>query len=194
MTVDGPANRVEEVDVERVAMGPGNERGNAFTTRRTVLGSESAAQRDADPARNRAWHIVNPGRRNRVGRPVGYALTPQGLPTLLADPGSSIARRAAFATRHLWVTRYHPDERYSAGDLVNQHAGGAGLPAYAAADRGLDGEDIVVWHTFGLTHAPRLEDWPIMPVDRAGFTLKPAGFFDRNPTLDVPPADAARCH
>ena len=25
-----------------------------------------------------------------------------------------------------------------------------------------------------------------MPVDYAGFTLKPAGFFDRNPTLDVP--------
>jgi primary-amine oxidase len=25
-----------------------------------------------------------------------------------------------------------------------------------------------------------------MPVDYAGFTLKPHGFFDRNPTLDVP--------
>jgi primary-amine oxidase len=44
----------------------------------------------------------------------------------------------------------------------------------------------VVWHTFGLTHFPRTEDWPIMPVDRTGFTLKPTGFFDRNPTLDVP--------
>jgi primary-amine oxidase len=26
-----------------------------------------------------------------------------------------------------------------------------------------------------------------MPVARCGFTLKPTGFFDRNPTLDVPP-------
>ena len=43
-----------------------------------------------------------------------------------------------------------------------------------------------MWHTFGLTHFPRPEDWPIMPVDYAGFTLKPVGFFDRNPTLDVP--------
>ena len=25
-----------------------------------------------------------------------------------------------------------------------------------------------------------------MPVDRCGFVLKPVGFFDRNPTLDVP--------
>ncbi|MCR6483671.1 primary-amine oxidase [Amycolatopsis sp. OK19-0408] len=194
MTVDGVRNQVEEIDVERVPIGPGNPRGNAFTTRRTVLATESEAQRDADPARNRVWHIVNPERENRLGRPVGYALLPEGLPTLLADPRSSIASRAGFATKHLWVTRYDPAERYSAGDFVNQHAGGAGLPAYAAQDRPLAGEDVVVWHTFGLTHVPRPEDWPIMPVDYTGFTLKPVGFFDRNPTLDVPPSANAHCH
>jgi hypothetical protein len=26
-----------------------------------------------------------------------------------------------------------------------------------------------------------------MPVERIGFVLKPDGFFDRNPALDVPP-------
>jgi primary-amine oxidase len=192
MTVDGTANRVEEVDVVRVPMGEGNLRGNAWTVRHTVLGSERAAQRDAAPQLNRTWHVVNPDKRNQVGEPVGYALFPEGLPTLLADPESSVARRAAFATRHLWVTRYDPAERYSAGDFVNQHAGGAGLPAYTAADRDLDGQDVVLWHTFGLTHVPRPEDWPIMPVDRTGFVLKPVGFFDRNPTLDVPPS-AGHC-
>ncbi|MDF2583647.1 MAG: tyramine oxidase, partial [Mycobacterium sp.] len=34
--------------------------------------------------------------------------------------------------------------------------------------------------------------WPIMPVDYTGFKMKPDGFFDRNPTLDVPPS-GARC-
>jgi primary-amine oxidase len=53
-------------------------------------------------------------------------------------------------------------------------------------DRDIDGEDIVVWHTFGLTHFPRPEDWPVMPVDYAGFKLKPQGFFDRNPALNIP--------
>lgn len=24
---------------------------------------------------------------------------------------------------------------------------------------------------FGITHIPRLEDWPVMPVDRIGFML-----------------------
>ena len=193
MTVDGTANRVDEVEVVRVPMGPDNQRGNAFTTSTTTLATESAAQRDASPATNRVWHIVNPERTNHVGQPVGYGLFPEGLPTLLSDPGSSIARRAAFATRHLWVTRYDPAERYAAGDFVNQHSGGSGLPEYAAADRDIDGQDLVVWHTFGLTHVPRPEDWPIMPVDYTGFKLKPIGFFDRNPTLDVPASTSAHC-
>ena len=39
------------------------------------------------------------------------------------------------------------------------------------------------------------EDGPVMPVDYTGFTLKPVGFFDRNPALDVPPSGAGgHCH
>jgi primary-amine oxidase len=86
------------------------------------------------------------------------------------------------------VTRYDPAERYPAGDFVNQHPGGAGLPAFIAGDRDIDGTDIVLWHTFGPTHVPRPEDWPVMPAARCGFTLKPTGFFGRNPALDVPPS------
>ncbi|WP_406335217.1 primary-amine oxidase [Streptomyces sp. NBC_00203] len=191
MTLDGTINRVEEVDAARVPIGPDNPRGNAFSLRRTPLTRESEAQRSADASVDRVWHISNPTELNRLGHPVGYALFPEGKPALLADPASSVAARAAFATKHLWVTRYDPAERYPAGDFVNQHPGGAGLPAYTAADRDIDGQDIVVWHTFGLTHAPRPEDWPIMPVDYTGFKLKPVGFFDRNPTLDVPPNASA---
>ncbi|MFC7344381.1 primary-amine oxidase [Saccharopolyspora griseoalba] len=194
MAVDGPANLVEEVEVERVPAGPDNPRGNAFSKRHTPLRSESEAQRRADNRRGRVWHITNPSSRNRLGDPVAYALFPEGNPELLAAEESSIRRRAEFATRHLWVTRYDPAERYAAGDFVNQHPGGAGLPAYAADDRDIDGQDLVVWHTFGLTHFPRPEDWPIMPVDHTGFKLKPVGFFDRNPTLDVPPSGGKSCH
>ncbi|MCF2527932.1 primary-amine oxidase [Yinghuangia sp. KLBMP8922] len=186
MTVDGTANAVDEVDAVPAPIGPDNPYGNGFRAQRTRLSRESEAARLADGSRGRVWHIVNPEVRNRLGQNVGYALHPQGLPVLLADEQSSIRARAAFAAKHLWVTRYDPAERFPAGDLVNQHPGGAGLPAWTAADRDIDGQDIVLWHTFGLTHFPRPEDWPVMPVDYAGFTLKPVGFFDRNPTLDVP--------
>jgi primary-amine oxidase len=186
MTVDGVDNAVDEVQLERLPMGPDNPHGNAFTRRVTRLARESDGARTADASVGRTWHVVNPARRNRFGQPVAYALYPQGPPLLAADPAASISRRAAFATRHLWVTRYHPAQRYAAGDLPNQHPGGAGLPAYVAADREIDGRDIVLWHTFGMTHFPRPEDWPVMPVAHCGFALRPVGFFDRNPILDLP--------
>ncbi|MEV6557449.1 primary-amine oxidase [Nocardia sp. NPDC051756] len=188
MMVDGHRNRVEEVESARVPIGPDNPHGNAFTWQRSTLARESDAQRLADNRVGRVWRISNPEVHNRLGLPVSYVLHPEGKETLLAADESPIAKRAAFATKSLWVTRFDPAQRYAAGDFVNQHPGGAGLPEYVAGDRPLDNEDLVVWHTFGLTHFPRPEDWPIMPVDYTGFVLKPVGFFDRNPTLDVPGA------
>jgi primary-amine oxidase len=193
MTVDGVRNAVDEVDVARFPVGPDNPYGNAFGRGATRIARESESGRVADGSRGRTWRISSSERTNRLGQPTAYVLRPEDGPTLLADESSSIARRAAFATRHLWVTRYDPAERYPAGEFVNQHPGGAGVPAWTAADRDLDGEDVVLWHTFGVTHVPRPEDWPVMPVDTCGFVLRPHGFFDRNPTLDVP-SSAAACH
>ena len=187
MTVDGLANAVDEIDVSGCPVGPDNPYGNAIAAQVTRLGRESEAARRADASRGRTWRVVSTEQVNRFGQPVGYTLYPEAAPTLLADPASSVHARAGFATNHLWVTRYDPAQRYPAGDFVNQHPGGAGLPAFIAGDRDIDGADIVLWHTFGPTHFPRPEDWPVMPVARCGFTLKPAGFFGRNPTLDVPP-------
>ncbi len=190
MMVDGLANAVDEVDAVRVPIGPGNEHGNGFTFSRTRLSTEADAAREADASVGRAWHIVNTEKQNRLGQPTGYVLHPTQTPTLLADPSSSIASRAEFATKHLFVTQYDPAEKYAAGDYVHQNPGGDGLTKYRAADRSVDGEDIVLWHTFGPTHFPRPEDWPVMPVDHAKFTLKPYGFFDRNPVLNVPASTA----
>lgn len=194
MNLDGPCNAVDEVDAQRLPVGPDNAYGNAFTRVSTRLARESDAVRTSDFAVGRVWRISNPRSRNRLGQPVGYTLVPRANPMLLADPSSSIARRAAFATRQLWVTRYDAAERYPAGEWVNQHRG-AGLPEYVANDRSIDGTDIVVWHTLGSTHFPRTEDWPVMPVQSTGFVLMPSNFFDRNPALDVPPTPGGpSCH
>jgi primary-amine oxidase len=187
MTVDGVANAVEEVDLHGLPVGPGNPFGNAIAQTVTRLRSEAGAARRCDASRARTWRVLSTERVNGYGRPASYTLYPDAAPVLLADPSSAVSARAGFATNHLWVTRYDPAQRYPAGDFVNQHPGGAGLPGYAAADRDIDGADIVLWHTFGPTHFPRPEDWPVMPVARCGFTLKPTGFFDRNPALGVPP-------
>ena len=52
----------------------------------------------------------------------------------------------------------------------------------------------MLWHTFGATHIVRTEDWPVMPVEYTGFTLKPVNFFDRNPALDLPRNANAASH
>jgi primary-amine oxidase len=191
--IDGLDNVVDELEAVRVARGPGNESGTGFTQSRTRLRRESEAQRVAAPSSGRVWFVGSASQRNRLGAPTGWVLYPEGGPLLLADEASDIHGRATFATKHLWVTPYATDERYPAGDLVNLHPGGAGIPAWTAADRDIDGTDIVLWHTFGLTHFPRIEDWPVMPVDTAGFVLKPHGFFGANPTLDIPAMNADHC-
>jgi primary-amine oxidase len=109
----------------------------------------------------------------------------------MAQPESTVHGRATFATKHLWATAFAADEQFPAGPYPNAHAGGAGLPAWTRADRDLDGTDLVLWHVFGPTHVPRPEDWPVMPVDYSGFTLRPYGFLDRNPALDLPDGKAA---
>ena len=99
------------------------------------------------------------------------------------------AARGGVARNHLWVTAYDSAERYAAGDYPNQQPGGDGLPRYVQQNRLLEGTDLVVWYTFASTHVVRPEDWPVMPVEVVGFSLKPAGFFNGSPALDVPAAE-----
>jgi primary-amine oxidase len=191
--VDGAPNSVYEVEAETVPPGPDNPWKNAFRPKVTRLDTEAVAQRDMNAATSRSWRIVNEHSRNRLGKPVAYKLIPtMSTPTMLAHPDSSVGRRAGFARHNLWVTPYAPDERRAAGEYPNQSVGG-GLPDWTAADRPIVDTDVVVWYTFGVTHFVRPEDWPVMPVEYTGFLCTPYGFFDRNPTLDLPPSGGA-CH
>jgi primary-amine oxidase len=188
MAVDGPLNRVVEVDSESVPRGPENPAGNAWRTVRTVLERESQAQRTIDPLKGRFWRIENSEKLSALGDPVGYKLMPGENVAPMYSPDADYAPRAGFTKAHLWVTKHDPAERFGAGEYPNQHPGGEGLPAFAASDEPIAGEDIVVWYVFGAHHVVRPEDWPVMPVAHLGFKLKPAGFFDGNPALDMPPS------
>lgn len=85
-------------------------------------------------------------------------------------------------------TPFCSDERFAAGDYPNQSGGGDGLARWTQADRSIDSTDVVFWYTFGHTHLPRPEDYPVMPAAYIGFLLKPSGFFGLNPANDLPPA------
>ena len=184
--LDSGPSRVIEEEAVRLPISKDNPRGNAFTRSHKVLATEQQAVRDNNLSAGRTWVVTNPESKNYLGKPVGYKLMSQGLPTLLAAEGSSIHRRAEFASKALWVTQRDASHRYPTGDFVNQNPGADGIGSWIEDDKNIDGEQISLWHTFALTHFPRTEDWPMMPVDTVGFTLRPEGFFDRSPVLDVP--------
>jgi primary-amine oxidase len=110
---------------------------------------------------------------------------------LLADPSSYHARRAEFADHAIWLTKYADGELFSGGKFTNQSRGGAGIKSFVAktAEDNVKNEDIVVWHSFSLTHIPRIEDFPVMPCEIITVALKPSNFFSANPALDVPASE-----
>ena len=184
---DAPMSVLETNAVPLAADDPDNPYGTAFRAETTLLKTEQLAQREVNPASSRSWKVVSTKVSNRLGKPIGYKLLPAASPVLYANDSSATAKRAAFAKHNLWVTPYSDQELSAAGDFTNLHGGGEGLPQWTKNNRSTADTDIVMWHTVGVTHIPRPEDWPVMPVEYCGFHLLPSGFFDRNPALDLPP-------
>ena len=196
MEVDGPNNTVTECDTFALPTGPENPHGNAFYVQETPLTTELQAQRDFEFATMRYWRITNPNVSNWVGKPVAYKLEARSPVHPYTHPDSPSGKRGRFLQHQLWVTPFAASERYPAGEYVNQSTGDDGLSAWTAKDRPIENTDIVVWHSFGIHHLPRPEDFPVQPCVTCGFTLMPSGFFDQNPVVDLPRMTntASCCH
>lgn len=195
MAVDGNKNTVSEVDVVPQAFClEKNPYGNAFYVVETVLSSESDGVRVYDSNKARSWRISNAeGKVNPItGKSVSYKLYPftrgAAQPALLTDKHKcAVNHKGSFANASLWVTPYTEAERFPAGEYTPQALEFHGLPNWIKANRKIEGADIVLWHAFGVTHIPRVEDFPVMTCETTGFSLKPDGFFLGNPTIDMEP-------
>lgn len=187
MDIDGGGNTVTEHEFVPRPWGTDNPYGNVFDTKTRVLSRELDAPAVADGVTGRYWKVSNPNETNSVGKAPGYKLSVMPSPLMLAQEGSTVRGRGGFATKHIWVTAFDPDEKYASGDYPNVHAGGDGLPKYVQQNRPIENADVVLWHSFGHTHVCKPEDFPIMPVEYAGFTLKPNGFFASNIAMNLPP-------
>ncbi len=197
--LDGINNSVQRVDVVPDEPGPANPHGNAFRARSTTLETEKQARDHLKLETARTWRVVNPNVLNAVGEPVGYKLLPMDNSLPMASTDAWWRRRAGFVNYHVWVTPFDASERFAAGDYPNQSTGGDGLVKWTERDRPIANTDVVLWYTFGHTHIPRPEDYPVMPTATIGFLLKPNGFFTINPANDLPPptkvaAKGTCCH
>jgi len=181
-------NQLFETNIETLPVSKENPNGMQLSAVSTHLKKESEAKRDISPASSRVWKIVNPNKKNSLGLPVAYKLLPGNTPTLLAHHDSPPGKRASFSKHNLWATPFKAEEMAAGGQNSVMHSGQGGLDDITSSDRDISECDLVTWHTFGLTHTPRPEDWPVMPVEYCGFHLIPVGFFDRNPTINLPPS------
>jgi len=188
LDVDGTDNTVYVSESRPATPSDDDPHALGLTVTSVPLRTEADGKQDYDWAAQRGWKIVNDNVRNGLGVPVGYKLIPTASFPALLHPASPAFKRAQVIGHTLWVTPYREDERWPCGDFPVQAELDTGLPAWTAANRPIENTDVVLWYVFGIHHITRQEDWPVMPVDTVSFWLKPFGFFDRNPALDVPPS------
>ena len=187
LDVDGANNSVSELNTTAITDAKINPAGNAFLMQETQLKNELDAQRDLDAKAQRKWKIFNPKSVNSLGYQAGFILIPGENAAPYLQESSPLKTRGGFVNHQVWVTQERDDEVYAGGAYPTQRATSDGLPTWSKQNRSLDAKDLVLWYTFCVTHAPRPEEWPVMSVHRTGFQIVPAGFFEKNPALDVAP-------
>ena len=191
--IDGVANSLQ---VEESVPMPMNDQtvhnpfGVGYVTTSKVIEHEQGI--DLDFTKNRVFKIINEKEINPItGTPVGFKIVPCYSQMILSHPDSYHAKRSEFGEHAIWVTRYDDEEIFPSGRHTMQSEGGEGIRSGIERRRtdnsntSVRNENIVVWHTFGSTHNPRIEDWPVMPAEKMVVGLKPVNFFTGNPGLDV---------
>ena len=129
----------------------------ALTTRKPARRPEPGLRAPLDRMRN-------PGRAQRPGQPVGYALVPGKTTVAFAPPDSQVRKRArVHQPSPLRSAPTDPDENYAAGEYPEPVTRRRGHRAWPSGRRPIENRDVVLWYTLGITHVPRPEERPVMP-------------------------------
>jgi primary-amine oxidase len=192
LDIDGTANTVMRSETQIEPISDTNPHGLALTQVNTAIATEGFD--DVNWQTQRAWKVVNEQSLNSLGTPVSYKLVPSGAIPSMFHPEAPVLQRAQVIAHPVWVTPNDADQRWPSGEFVNQSSMDLGMPEWVRAGRPVRDVDLVLWYVFGIHHITRPEDWPVMPSDTVSFWLKPFGFFDRNPSLDVAPSEHDMSH
>ena len=191
--IDGVENTVMQSDIVQTPHPTGhalNHLGNGFSVASSAI--EHAGGYQWDRQAHRVWSIANPHRKHYAsGKPAAYKIHTRDWEPLAARDDSMVAKRARFATASLWVSRFDEEQLWPSGKYVPQQRDVPqdSLVNWVKDGAKVDDEDVVVWLTFGVTHVPRPEDFPVMPVEHLSVWLKPTNFFTMNPAHDLPALD-----
>jgi primary-amine oxidase len=182
--VDGQSNTFNHDVYKTVPMPADSPRKSIYVMKRRFASTEKDAQLETGHGPSRV-RIINEARTNGVGNPVSYEVLAANHARLVIDRADWPAKRARFLEHDVWVTPYSPTERYAAGQYMLGSRGDDGLAVWAARNRAIRNQDIVLWVNLGMHHLTRAEDIPVMPMIWHSFKLRPHNFFDRNPAIDL---------
>lgn len=200
--IDGEGNSAATSDAKsaEAAFGAsGNMYGNAFYAEKTTFKTVKDSLTNYDSQTMRSWDMFNPKSINPYsGKPASYKLVSTFCPPVLAKEGSLVRKRAPWAEHSMNVVPYKDEEGgygrlWPSGDHVPQWSGDGARGMRKWIGDGTDAienTDIVLFHTFGITHFPSPEDFPVMPTEIFELMLRPRNFFTENPCLDIKPSFA----
>lgn len=195
--IDGDNNSVGSSDVMSSPHELGsleNPYGNGWLGKRTVYKTVSDSLTHANAETSRSWDIFNPNVLNKYsGLPVSYKIVSNQTPRLLAKENSIPSKRAPWARHAMNVVKYEEDRLYPSGVHVPQWSGDGpvGIRGWIGdGSDNIENTDVIVFHTFGISHVPAPEDFPLMPAEPITLLMRPRNFFTANPALDLIPSYA----
>ncbi len=127
--------------------------------------------------------VTNPNTKNGLKQSPSLWLNAHHDAQSILDPEDPPQARAQFSKHQFWISKYNPLELWAAGLYPNLNPKDEGLPQFVANGESATNEDLVLWYTMGFRHVTRPEDFPILPTFWHEMTIRPAFFFDMDPSM-----------
>ena len=190
LDVDGMKNTLVRDSIVPSYIPDAKTRTSLWTVKSDRYASEGPIAETHDSA-GENWRVMNPNEKTALGNHPSYWLQMNHSATSVLDKADPPQHRAGFSAFSLWATHYADGEDWAAGLYPNLSTKDEGLPNFVTQKRAIDNEDLVVWYTMGFRHVTRPEDFPVLPTFWHELTLRPAFFFDRDPSMTFNPGQVS---
>ena len=186
LDIDGESNAFVR-DLFKAEPTPGDLRKTHWVVKTQRYKTEGPIVPDHAATGGEMWRITNLNQKTALKYNPSFLIHGHHQPTSIMAPDDPAQLRAGFSANTIWVSTYKPGEYWAAGEYPNLSVTDEGIPKFVADGEEIVNKDLVIWYTMGFRHITRPEDFPILPTLWHEVELRPAFFFDRNPSFTLNP-------